>query len=80
MWDVITYPFLNFNGCTVEVQEWISNFIPHILGMKLLIHAGIRVDHDSKSDPWAENSENSVWRFYVFENKIMKLEDTYMFR
>ena len=26
VWDEITYPFLNFNGCTVEVQEWISNF------------------------------------------------------
>ena len=28
--DGITYPFLNFNGCTVEVYEWISNFTPHI--------------------------------------------------
>ena len=27
----ITYPFLNFNGCTVEVYKWISNFIPHIM-------------------------------------------------
>ena len=31
VWDEITYPFLNFNGCTVEVQEWISNFIPHFI-------------------------------------------------
>ena len=23
----ITYPFPNFNGCTVEVWEWISNYI-----------------------------------------------------
>ena len=23
------YPFLNFNGCTVEVWQWISNFTPH---------------------------------------------------
>ena len=30
VWDEITYPFLNFNSCTVEVKEWISNFIPHI--------------------------------------------------
>ena len=29
--DEITYPFLNFNGATVEVYEWISNFIPHII-------------------------------------------------
>ena len=32
MWDEITYPFSNFNGCTVEVWEWISNFIPHFTG------------------------------------------------
>ena len=46
MWDEITYPFPNFKGGTVEVWEWISNFIPHftmhvityqysILGLKL---------------------------------------------
>ena len=29
VWDEITYPFLNFNGATVEVWELISNFIPH---------------------------------------------------
>ena len=28
VWDKIAYPFLNFNGCTVEVWEWINNFIP----------------------------------------------------
>ena len=27
----ISYPFLNFNGCTVEVQEWVSNFTPHFM-------------------------------------------------
>ena len=25
VWDEITYPFLNFNGATVEVQEGISD-------------------------------------------------------
>ena len=29
MWDKITYPFLNFNGATVEVYEWINNSVPH---------------------------------------------------
>ena len=29
LWDEITYPFPNFYGWTVEVGEWISNFIPH---------------------------------------------------
>ena len=23
----ITYPFPNFNGATVEVREWVSNYI-----------------------------------------------------
>ena len=31
VWDEITYPFPNFNGCTVEVWKWISNFIPHFI-------------------------------------------------
>ena len=31
MWDEITNPFPNFNGATVEVWEWISNFIPHCI-------------------------------------------------
>ena len=26
------YPFINFNGATFEVWEWISNFIPHFTG------------------------------------------------
>ena len=26
VWDEITYPFPSFNGCTVEVWDWISNF------------------------------------------------------
>ena len=32
--DEITYPFPNFNDCTVEVWQWIRNFIPQsILGV-----------------------------------------------
>ena len=31
VWREITYPFPNFNGATVEVWEWISNFIPHFI-------------------------------------------------
>ena len=45
MHDEITYPFPNFNGATVEVWEWISNFISHFSGhrMRLLIHVRIKV-------------------------------------
>ena len=31
VWDEITYPILNVSGATVDVWEWISNFIPHIM-------------------------------------------------
>ena len=30
-WDEPTHPFPNSNGCTVEVWEWISNFISHFI-------------------------------------------------
>ena len=30
MWVEITYLLPNFNGASVEVWEWISNFIPHL--------------------------------------------------
>ena len=29
--DEITYPFINFNGGTAEVWEWIGNFIQHFV-------------------------------------------------
>ena len=45
VWDIIPYPFPNFNGCTVEFWEWVSNFTPHLtrcdyssmLGPKLIM-------------------------------------------
>ena len=39
---LIRYLFPNFNGCTVEVWEWISEFIPSFTG-HAIIHAGIKV-------------------------------------
>ena len=31
VWVEITYPFSNFNGCTVEVWEWIIIFFSHFI-------------------------------------------------
>ena len=31
MWDENTYPFPNFNGCTVQVWEYIRNLTPHLI-------------------------------------------------
>ena len=33
VWDEITNPFPTFNNATIEVLEWISNFIPHFISM-----------------------------------------------
>ena len=30
--DEITFPFQNLSSETIEVMEWISNFIPHFTG------------------------------------------------
>ena len=32
VWGEISYPFPNFNGGTVEVWEWLRNFIPNFIG------------------------------------------------
>ena len=48
MWDEIIYPIPNFNGCTVEVWEWKSNFV---LGCNFLSMLGLKVDHVSKRGP-----------------------------
>ena len=44
VWDKITYPFPNFNGCTVVVWERISNFTTHFTMDVIIIHAGIQVN------------------------------------
>ena len=36
MSDVIIHPFPNFNDCTVEVWEWMNNFITHFNGRNYL--------------------------------------------
>ena len=32
IWDEITYPFPNFNGFSIEIWKWISDFTPHFTG------------------------------------------------
>ena len=52
VWGEITYPFLNFNGTTIEVYEWISNFIPHfIVDVIHLSMLGLKLNHVSKRGP-----------------------------
>ena len=56
MWDEITYPFPNFNGCTVGVWEWISNFTPsHYWVCDYLSMLGLKLKHLSKKGPWPQD-------------------------
>ena len=79
VWDEITYPFPNFNGCTMEVWEWISNFIPHTLynGCNYLPMLGLKLIHVSKRGDlnkmstfywmkfhWSFWSSNRHWFWY----------------
>ena len=58
--DEITYPLPNFNGATVEVWEWISDFITHFINgcnylcmLELkLIHVRKRVEGDAHICQW----------------------------
>ena len=51
MWDEIIDPFPNFNGTTVEVWEWIRNFIPHFTGYVISYQCwDLKVTHVSKRD------------------------------
>ena len=50
VWDEITYPFRNLNDCTIEVLEWISNFIPQLTGHVITFFMlGLELNHVSKS-------------------------------
>ena len=46
--DEITYAFPNFNGCAVEVWEWIRNFIPHFTGNVITYARWLKLIHVGK--------------------------------
>ena len=52
VWDKITYPFPNFNGCSAEVWERISNFIMHLGDYLSML--GLKFNHVSKKDHWTK--------------------------
>ena len=49
--DEITYPFPNFKGYTIEVWEWISNFITLYLASNFLSMLGFKQIHVSEGAP-----------------------------
>ena len=59
-WDEITHPLPNLNGYTVEVCEWISNFIPHFDGYNYLPMLGLKLNHIGKSGIWKLSRFGSI--------------------
>ena len=51
MWDEITYPFSNFMRCTVEVLEWISNFVMHFIMCNYMSMLELKLFCVSKKSP-----------------------------
>ena len=43
VWDDFFYPFPNFNGCTVEIWEWIIYFTPLFIMDVITYHADIQI-------------------------------------
>ena len=61
MWDEITYPFLNFNGATVEVSVWINNFTPDITGVcGYFFMLEFKLIHVCKRGHWSRQAPNHL--------------------
>ena len=61
LWNEITYPFSNFSGCTIDIWEWKSNFIPHftLYRCNYLPLLGLKLHDISKRIPWSRNTNPS---------------------
>ena len=82
--DEITYPFPNFNGCTVEVCEWIRNFITHFI-MGAITYPGctfctsyeLFLESDDVSSPrYPDNYPHDArieWRITVSISSVRRL-------
>ena len=71
VWDEITYPFPNFNGCTVEVWEWISNFIPHFYEYVITYPCSMLVTEATAVYPM--NDVHYSWFIVVWNRSILPI-------
>ena len=71
MWDEITYPFQNFNSCTIEVWEWISNFIPHFIVHVITLSGALLIT------ALHLNNESAVCVLILWNHKKQNTQDLY---
>ena len=61
MWNEITYPFPNFNGFSVEVWEWIGNFVTLYNGCNYLFMLRLlKLIRVSKSGPCVSDTQHWI--------------------
>ena len=68
MWGEITYPFLNFNCVSIEIYDWISNFVPHlIINIATNPSMGSKLNHIGKRGPRSGGlCMRGCWTCYQF--------------
>ena len=69
VWDEITYPFLTFTNCTIEVWEWISNFIPQFPG-----HV---ISYPCRDLSWTiivKGTTGAIYKLYLFRPELITRE------
>ena len=73
MWGEITYPFPNFNGCTIELWEWISNCIPHFIGhvISYPCQQGLKSYWERRRDDSLMLARSKFYGQYFVKNKIV---------
>ena len=54
----ITYPFPNSSGATVEIWEWISNFITHYMMYVITYQCRFKLNHVSKRRHRSRSSQS----------------------
>ena len=55
------YPFSNLNAATIDVLEWIRNFIPQFTGHVITTMLGLKSAHVNKRAPAYIASNAYVW-------------------
>ena len=76
-WFNFIYPFPIFNGCAVEVWKSIRIYIPRLLGLWLLTHAGIKFNQywqkgaPGRTHTGGQNDPSSIF-FFICERQWQK--------
>ena len=73
MWDKITYLFPNFNGATVEVWEWISNFITLYRACNYLSMQKLKLNYVIKRDECQYKVIIRYWKYHCGDEKGIRL-------